>query len=117
MGSWIDLVRDINFANQVLSVPVTVMRPAPDDEPIETRGIWLRVETHDEPGGSLQRASPYRVISLRGDDVPTVPEGTIVLAAPADGEAIVAWRVDGTHGVETEHRRVTVLRAPEWDPS
>lgn len=117
MGSWIDLVREINFANQVLSVPVTVTRPAPDDEPIETRGIWLTVDTRDAPGGSFQRAEPYRVLSLRGDEVLTVPDGTEILAPEKDGDPVVGWRVDGTHSVETDHRRVTVLRAPDLDPS
>lgn len=114
---WVDLVRDINFANQVLSVPVIVTRPSPDDEPIETRGIWLSVQTHEEPDGApFQRADPYRVLSLRTDEVPTVPTGTIVLAPPKDGDAVVAWRVDGTHSVETDHHRAIVLRAPELDP-
>lgn len=118
MGSWVDLVREINFANQVLSVPVTdLKRPSPDDEPIETRGIWLTAETREAPDGSpVPRVERFRVMSFRRDEVPTVPTGTTFLAPELPDGEVVGWRVDGAHSQETDHQRVIVLRAPELDP-
>lgn len=116
MASWVDLVREINFANQVLSVPVVVTRPTPDDDPIETRGIWLTMQTREAPGGPVARVERFRVMSLRRDQVPTVPTGTVILAAELPGGDVVGWRVDGAHSHETDHHRVIVLRAPDLDP-
>lgn len=116
--SWIGLVRDLNFANQILSVAVTVTRPAPDDDAITTRGIWMTPNTEAMPPGSgFQRGEAIRILAVRRDDVPTVPKGTIVLAPhPEDLEADpVGWVVDGTDRREVDHHRVILIRATEYD--
>lgn len=117
MGSWVDLVRDINFASQILSVPIEVTRPSPDDEPIETRGIWLTLDTRDMPESAFPRREAFRVMSLRRDEVPTAPMGTVILAPETEDGAVLGWTVDGMHSIETDHHRVIVLRAPELDPT
>jgi hypothetical protein len=61
---------------EAFGVPATVTRPAPDDTPIETTGIWLEPQFLDEPGGSpFARREAIRVFAVRKEDVPTLLEG------------------------------------------
>lgn len=83
-------------------VAATVTRPAPDNAPIPTTGIWFK------PGGSQQdelQTQPYgtdlrrwdsrRLIALPRSEVATLPNGTTI-AAPEDADgAVKTWRVDG----------------------
>jgi hypothetical protein len=118
MTSYIDLVRNINFANQIGAVDAVVTRPAPDDTPIDTRVIWITTRSEDVPiGAEFTRREPnQRVMALRRDQVPTVPRGTIVLAPEQRGGPILGWRVDSFELQEVDNHRVRVLRAPEVDP-
>lgn len=89
-------------------VAVTVVRPAPDDEPISTRGVWLTTTTEDVPAGAFTRKEPRRVIALKKADVPAVPRLTEI-EAPEQGEART-WVVDGVDGSDADHWRVAVTR-------
>jgi hypothetical protein len=92
-------------------VDVVVTRPAPDNDPIETRGIWLTPLTEDVPiGMDFQRREPIRVIALSRLAVPTVPRGTVIVAPEKAGDDDEEWLVDGVERVEADHSRVTVRR-------
>lgn len=94
LGSVQTLRLDASFS--VLGVPATVTRPAPDDTPIATTGIWQSPLEEDAPFGTdLNRREPRRVLALRRDSVPTLPRGTRVLAPEKPGGANKAWSVDG----------------------
>ena len=114
IGEIRELTLDINF--EVHGLDVTVTRPAPDDAPIETRGIWLTVETEDVPGGPFTRREGRRAMAFRKDEVPTAPTGTEILAPEAFGGDDVGWRVDGTAQIFVDHTRVIVIRATDLDP-
>jgi hypothetical protein len=69
-------------------VPATVTRPAPDNDPIETVGIWLLPHNMDEPIASgFQRREPVRVFALSKDAVPTLPRNTRIEAPERAGGA------------------------------
>lgn len=105
------LVLDLNFG--VHGVLATVTRPAPDNVPIETLGIWLQPVAENFPGGmDFQRREPQRVMALRTDEVPTVPRGTIITAPEKRGDAVQAWRVDGIDRYDADHVRVVVIPEP-----
>lgn len=108
------LALDINF--EVHGLDVTVTRPAPDDTPIETRGIWMTVSTQDNAGGPFTRREGIKVMAFRRDEVSTVPEGTEVLAAEEFGGDVIGWRTDGTSQVFVDHVRAFMRRASDLDP-
>ena len=106
------LVRDLNFAAH--GFPITVTRPYPDDEAIETRGIWVLPLTVDGPSQQeFTRRDPNRVIALRKDEVETVPRGTIIDAPEYSGGTARRWRVEGPERIEADHVRVLVVADPE----
>src|SRR6185436_16430516 len=78
-------------------VTATVSRPAPDNAPIVTRGIWITFPL-EEPrpyGTDFQRREPRRVLALPKSALATLPRGTIIVAADRVGGSIKTWRVDG----------------------
>lgn len=102
------LVLDVNLLAH--GVDVTVTRPAPDDEPIVTRGIWMTTETEGMPIGSeFPRRDQRRVMALSRAAVATVPLGTLIVAPEKSGNAVRAWRVDGFERQEADHNRVVVI--------
>ena len=111
MELW-DLVLETNLLRH--GVTATVTRPAPDDAAIATRVIWLTTNTENDPAGlSLQRKGPRRVAVLSRTAVPTVPKGTLIVAAERPGATAQTWRVDGTDSLYADHTRVVVVPAPE----
>ena len=99
---------------QAHGVPVTVTRPAPNDDPIETRGIWLTTLTESVPSGTdFQRREPFRVMALSRAIVPTAPRGTEISAPEKAGDVTRTWIVDSTDRVEADHVRVIVLPVDE----
>jgi hypothetical protein len=101
---------------EAFGVPATVTRPAPDDDPIETVGIWLQPLNLDEPAGSsFTRRATIRVFAIRKDDVPTMPLGTTVEAAERAGDTVRTWKVDGTDMEDPDHIRALLVRAREYD--
>ena len=102
------LTLDLNVSAHGL--PVTVTRPAPDDAPISTSGIWVSPTTEDFTSGlDVQRRAPRRVLVLTKAAVPTVPKGTLILAPETAGGRTRAWRVDGVDRVEADHHRVVIV--------
>ena len=83
------LVSEINLSAH--GVAATVTRPAPDDTPVETTVIWLTPK-EDQPGGSdFARLDPQRVLAIPRADLSTMPRGTTIAAAEADGGATKTW--------------------------
>jgi hypothetical protein len=110
------LVRNLNFA--AFSVPVTI-EGTPD---LETSGIWLTPTTEDQPNGlELRRRERTYILAIPTVEPPA--HGTVVNAPaspawadlldppPAPGE-ILRWRVDGMGGIEADHVRLRLVRAP-----
>jgi hypothetical protein len=94
-------------------VPVTVTRPAPDDDPIQTTGVWVLPITEDVPlGTEFQRKERRRILALDRDEVPTVPRGTVIVAAERAGDDAQTWRVDGLEFADADHHRVRVVLEP-----
>lgn len=104
-----DLVLDLNI--EIHGMDMTVTRPAPDDTPIATRGIWLTTETMEVPaGGGFVRREPYRVLAFSRRPVPTLPEGTLIQAPERMGGTPETWVVDGHHQTFADHYRAIVKR-------
>lgn len=114
-GSLRALALDLNFSAH--GVDAVVTRPAPDDEPVETRGIWITPLTEDAPvNAAFARREPRRILALKRSEVPTVPRGTGIQAPEKAGDDPVGWRVDGMDRIEADHQRVIVVRDTLFDP-
>lgn len=106
------LVLDVNLAVHGLDVVVT--RPAPDDTPIDTRGIWLTFLTEDVPTvADFQRRNVRRVMVLSRSAVPTIPHKTIVWAPERMGGVMQRWRSDGPERIEGDNVQVLLISDPE----
>jgi len=95
LGSLRALALDLTSAAH--GVAATVTRPAPDNAPIVTRGVWITIPL-EEPrpyGSDFQRREPRRVLALPKADVATLPRGSIIVALDRVGGTIKVWRVDG----------------------
>lgn len=87
----------LDLTSSAHGVVATVTRPAPDQAPVVTRGVWITTPL-EEPrsyGTDFQRREPRRVLALPKATVPTLPRGSIVVAADVVGGSIKVWRVDG----------------------
>lgn len=109
LGPLRTLVSDLNF--RVHGVAATVTRPAPDNTPVVTTGIWLSppLEEPRAVGTDFQRREPRKVLALPRNVLSKVPRGTTVVAPEAIGGANKTWRVDGYDRVEGDHYRVIVV--------
>ena len=97
-------------------VPATVTRPAPDNLPVVTTGIWLTAP-QDEPrpyGTDFQRREPRRIFVLPRDVLPTIPRGTQVSAPDKAGGTVLTWQVDGVDRTEADHWRVLLVVVPTY---
>lgn len=103
------LVTDANLA--VYGVAATVTRPYPDDTPVVTTAIWETAAT-ETTGADLRRREVRPVLGLRRDEVPTVPRGTLIEAAPLRGGAVQTWRVEGTARVTDAFTYAVVVAEP-----
>ena len=98
----------------VFGVPMTVTRPAPDNDPIATRGIWITPDTEGMPvGADYRRTEQRNVLALSRLDVPEIPTGTRAVGAGPAGGADRTWQVDGFAGLERDHIRVIVVDVTE----
>jgi hypothetical protein len=113
-----DLVLGLNL--DFHGFPVTVTRPAPNDTPIATRGLWLRPLAEAQPYGTDWRnAQPRRILVLPKTTlgtgvaaVPTCPRGTTIAAPVKLGDANVNWVAEGDpQPAENDCWYVTVNRA------
>lgn len=81
-----------------IGVPIVITRPAPDDAPIETSGIWMVVPLDESRpvGVDFQRREPRQVLVIpRLATLPTLPRGTTLLAPELAGGVVKGWRVEG----------------------
>lgn len=97
------LVLELNQAAH--GVGATVTRPAPDDAPIATKGIWrvVPLEEAQPYGTDFHRRVPRRVMVLGRDVVPTLPRGSLVVAPETMGGVDKTWKVDGLEPTESDH--------------
>jgi len=95
-------------------VPATVTRPAPDEDPILTTGVWLPPDTESVPTGArVGRREVKRLLAFRVEDVPSLPTRSRVIAAERLGDSEKVWQVDGMAVFDVDHWRVTVVQVPE----
>jgi hypothetical protein len=87
-------------ALSAFGVPATVTRPAPNNTPLLTTGIWMSPTAESEPFGTdFQKLGTRKVFAVpRSAALSSVPRGTIVVAAEMLGAALKTWRVDGYAG-------------------
>lgn len=98
-------------------VPITVTRPAPDDTPIVTSGVWLQ-RPLEEPrpfGKDVQHVSARKVLGIvRTAELQSVPRGTLILAPELEGGPIKTWRADGYDAaVEPDLMRVILMQTAD----
>jgi hypothetical protein len=109
-----NVVLGVNFSTH--GVPAQVTRPAPDDTVIATTVIWLTTGSEQLPNGAgFGRVGPTHQMAIRLDEVPTVPIGTLIQAAPPTGGSALGWKVDGIDAVFADHVRAFVVRASGYD--
>lgn len=111
LGPLRTLALEINLAAH--GVSATVTRPAPDDTPVETTGIWHTAPPEDaQPYGTdFRRREPRRILALPRADLPTMPRGTTISAPETIGGTAKTWTVDGLERVEADTWRVLVTLA------
>ena len=91
-------------------VAATVTRPYPDDTPIETTVAWVGPGPRQVPAGAeWSREEMLKVLGLSRLEVPTVPNGTRIVAAERLGEAAKTWQVDGLVSLDPDETRVSVV--------
>ena len=91
---------------------VTVTRPAPDNTPIATTGVWFNDAFEQEPrpyGTDFQRREPRRLMAIPRSAVATMPRGTTVAAPEIQGGTSKTWRVDGLDTVDADFWRVVLI--------
>lgn len=118
-----DLRPALDPAMAAFGVPAVITRPAPNDTPVTTTGIWMSTlpganfssgtDNERRPFGTdFQKFDPRRVISVpRTAALPNVPRGSTVLAAEMAGAAATVWKVDGYEHAEADHFRLFVVTA------
>jgi hypothetical protein len=93
-------------------VPATITRPAPNDTPIVTTGIWVPQLIDQQPVGTdFLRREPRRVFAIPRTAVVDVPRYSIVVAPEQQGAVARTWRADGTDGLAVDHLRVILVAA------
>lgn len=83
---------------EAFGVSIVVTRPAPDDIPIETTGIWmvLPLDEARPVGTDFQRRDPRQVLAIpRLATLPTLPRGTTLLAPEFAAGPVKGWRIEG----------------------
>lgn len=110
VGALRALVFAVNQA--VHGVPATVTRPAPDQTPVTTTGIWAVSLTDEQRIGSdVQAANPRKVFVIPRDVTfdTRPPRGTLIEAPDETGSVAKLWRVDGLERSESDQWRLIVL--------
>lgn len=97
---------------EAFGVPVTVTRPAPDQEPIETTGVWGPPLVEQEVGGDFDRRAARKWIGIpRATVPPPMPRGTLIVAPEVLNGTSYTWRVEGLFDeVEPDEWRVIVRK-------
>jgi len=109
----LDLRPPIASPVEAFGVPITVTRPAPENTPVTTSGIWLSPLMEDPPVGTdFRRRDPRRVMAIPRDATLThIPRGSVIVAAEQLGAVARTWTVDGLMLVEAEDMRVILVAA------
>jgi len=100
LGPLRTLALEINLAAH--GVSATVTRPAPDDTPVSTTGIW-----YTQP---LDETRPFGT-DFQRRDLSTLPRGTTIVAPETIGGTDKTWVVDGLERVEADTWRAIVRQA------
>ena len=101
LGSLRTLARDLNLTAH--GVPITVLRPTQDADPIATRGIWASsLSVSVTSGMEFQRRDQVRVMAISRAVVDTLPRGAIIQAPERLGSVTQQWKVDGTDRIEAD---------------
>lgn len=100
-----------SLTQSVLGVAATVTRPAPDDTPVVTTGIWTTAPLDEARpfGVDFQRRDPRRVLALPRRTLATVPRGTTISAPEMPGGTAQTWVVDGLDTIDADTIRVVVV--------
>lgn len=96
-------------------VPATVTRPAPDDAPIPTTGIWVTgAGDEGQPYGTdFRRTDPRRQLAFLRSALETLPRGTEITAPEVLGGTVKTWRVDQIgDATDSEFWRAVVVPQP-----
>lgn len=89
-------------------VDAIVTRPSQDA--IETSVVWINPTTDPFPSGAaLQMADPQRLLTVRRDEVPTLPTGTVIQAPEFEDGPIKTWKVDSIAHYEADLIRALVV--------
>lgn len=101
----------LNINLSVHGVAATVTRPAPDNTPVVTTGIWVNRPLEEERpyGTDFQARRPRLVMALPRSALSTMPRGTTVVAPEQQGGANKTWKVDELDRTETDHWRVVLV--------
>jgi hypothetical protein len=100
------LVLDLNFNAHGVNGTLTL----PNEDPVDTRLIWLANDTEQVPrNGGFGRAEPRRVLALRRDLVPAIPIGSRIVAPELSTGSDKVWKVDGMDRYDADHHRVIVV--------
>lgn len=111
LGPLRTLALELNLAAH--GVAATVTRPAPDDTPVTTTGIWHSgpVEDPQPYGTDFRRREPRRILALPRADLATLPRGTTISAPETIGGTAKTWVVDSLDRVEADTWRAIVTLA------
>ena len=106
------LVTEVNWLVHGREARVT--RPAPDDQEISTRVVWMTAENPLLPTASeTPRRDAIRLLAIRRVDVPTCPRGTTIIVREWGAAADQTWRVDGMVEQQPDHFKVAVIEAED----
>lgn len=108
-----DLRPSIDLALEAFGLPATVIRPAPDNAPVETTAIWTVEEGTDLPAGNeMRRRDPRRILTVRRLDFAVPPPRASLIDAPEYlGGPMKRWRVERIDRSEFDAWRLVVEQA------
>jgi len=103
-----------SLTSQVLGVVATVTRPAPDDTPVVTTGIWYvaPLEEAQPFGVDFSRREPRRILAVPRRTFPQgLPRGTVILAPETTDGTVLTWTVDGVERIDPDFVRLVLVQA------
>lgn len=106
---------DLRVPWDALAAPFGVSATVdPDGAAIETTAIWVDASVIESPvGQNFQGAEARKVLALSRDEVPSVPQGTVILAPLRKADTPRRWQVDSTVAVDADQTKVLVIEASE----
>lgn len=100
----------------VLGLDIVITRPAPDDIPIPTKGIWLQPLDESAPfGNSMARRSGGKVMFIgKTDEIQGLDQGTVIESAELEGGPVLTWVVAGyVDAVARDSIRVVLVQTAD----